>query len=102
MAMETARQDYQGGIRAMHTQVGRASEIRRQRLEKAVHGRADAGDASDDKDREEHRDQRIFDGGGTALVAEETAYSRSRSIGMSGKSAGGIGYWFKSRGRTHF
>lgn len=51
---------------------------------------AQRGDAADDGDRDGAGDDGIFDGGGAALVARQIQ-SRSRSIGMSGASAGGIG-----------
>ena len=55
----------------------------------------------DDDDRKPACDHCIFDCRGAALIGPEGAQSRSRSIGMSGRSAGGIGNEFKSRGLTH-
>ena len=42
--------------------------------------------------------QCVFDGGGAATVAEKASHKRSRSMGTSGASAGGIGYSFIWRG----
>lgn len=51
---------------------------------------AQRGDAADDGDRDGAGNDGVFDGGSAALVARQIQ-SRSRSIGMSGRSAGGIG-----------
>jgi hypothetical protein len=51
---------------------------------------AQRGDTADDSDRDGAGNDGVFDGGGAALVSRQIQ-SRSRSIGMSGTSAGGIG-----------
>jgi hypothetical protein len=65
-------------------------------------------DGCDDDDGDAAGHQRIFDRGRPACVAEEQADAeqllqiKSRSIGMSGRSAGGIGSVLRSFGFTHF
>ena len=51
---------------------------------------ADGRGAGDDHDRDQAGNDRVFDRGRPLPVPEERAQSRSRSIGKSGKSAGGI------------
>ena len=58
------------------------------------------GDGGDDDQRDQTGDQRIFDGG-RARIGVQLPDKRSRSMGISGKSAAGMGKSFMSRGRTH-
>ena len=44
-----------------------------------------------DQDRDQGSDQSIFDRRGAVRIGGETSHNRSRSMGISGKSAAGIG-----------
>lgn len=59
-------------------------------VEQIQHGLADIAHGGDDGDADAGRHQGVFNGGGTVGVSDE-GYSKSRNIGTSGTSAGGIG-----------
>ena len=66
------------------------------------HGLAKLTDSSDDHQGNTGGNEAIFDRRGAARVPQKAGYSRSRSIGIRGKSAGGMGQAGSSRTRTHF
>src|SRR5665213_1090880 len=69
-----------------------ASESRRDLVEERHNIGTQSVDGSQHRDRNTHSNHRVFDGGRAALRTEEQLYKRSRSMGISGRSAGGIGY----------
>ena len=71
-------------------EAGAKSEARDDQLIESRRGGAERGDAADDGHGNEAGDDGVFDGGGAAPVAGQSQ-RRSRSMGMSGRSAGGIG-----------
>jgi len=76
--------------------------------EQVVHFLAHGADGGDDDERDAACDKGVFDRGRAAHVRKKQAKApqrlqiKSRSIGMSGKSAGGIGSELRSFGFTHF
>jgi hypothetical protein len=71
-------------------------------LEKPEHLLADQRHSRDDHDGDTAGDEGVFNGRGPMPVPGKAGQSKSRSMGMSGRSAGGIEYVLNSRGLTHF
>src|SRR5471030_1271919 len=67
----------------------------RRRSHRRIKGRGELGAHRGDDGNNHHRDQggnqRIFDGRGAAGVGGQVLHKRSRSMGISGKSAAGMG-----------
>ena len=63
----------------------------RRRSDHGVQLGAHAGDGGNDHHRDQTGHQGIFDGRGAAIVSGKAFHSRSRSMGISGKSAAGMG-----------
>ncbi len=69
-------------------------ELRQRRLAERI-------DRTNDYHRDERGDDAVLDGGDAAALSQKISHSRSRNMGMSGRSAGGIGNVPRSAGRTH-
>jgi hypothetical protein len=53
--------------------------------------RAERTNRTNDYHRDQRGDDAVLDGSGAAALSQKISHSRSRNMGMSGRSAGGMG-----------